>query len=221
MFPLFQEKHHLQHIALVQPFTIHFWAIFSEKGNVNAQVHKGKTAGQEIGHPKAELQIWKPHPWCDRTISGSGSSSRISLSDSKWSENTINTHKYNNIYWCSSKSYYNLGSCISYTEEVWSQNYASEDKSEFAEVISLNGKNILFALKENAIHQRSKPEDPSTEPNPHQFGLPTDIPHRHRWKEEAVPHVHTEKQQEQSLRDYTQQDLFKVTKKSPLDMQGL
>jgi hypothetical protein len=28
------------------------------------------------------------------------------------------------------------------------------------EVISLNGQNILFALKENAIHQHSKPEDP-------------------------------------------------------------
>jgi hypothetical protein len=54
------------------------------------------------------------------------------------------------------------------------KNYASGDKSEFAEAISLNGQNILFALKENSIHRHSKPEDPSTESNPHQFGLPTD-----------------------------------------------
>jgi hypothetical protein len=38
-------------------------------------------------------------------------------------------------------------------------------------VISLNGQNILFALKENAIHRRSKPEDPSTECNRHRFGV--------------------------------------------------
>jgi hypothetical protein len=51
-------------------------------------------------------------------------------------------------------------------QEVWSQNYASGDKSEFVEAISLNGKNILFALKDNAIHWHSKPEDPSMESNP-------------------------------------------------------
>jgi hypothetical protein len=66
------------------------------------------------------------------------------------------------------------------------------DKSEFAEVISLNSQNNIFALKENAIHRRSKPEDPSTEFNPHRFGLPTDNPHRHCRQEEAVPHLHTE-----------------------------
>jgi hypothetical protein len=75
---------------------------------------------------------------------------------------------------------------------VCSQNYASKEKLEFTEVISLNGQNILFALKHNAIHQRSKPEDPSTESNPHPFGLPTDIPRRHRQQEEAAPHLHTE-----------------------------
>jgi hypothetical protein len=47
-------------------------------------------------------------------------------------------------------------------------------------VISLNGQNIFFALKENAIHQRSKHEDPSAESNPHRFGLPTDNPPQHR-----------------------------------------
>jgi hypothetical protein len=34
---------------------------------------------------------------CDRTTSGKDSLTRISLSDSRWSENTINTHKYNTI----------------------------------------------------------------------------------------------------------------------------
>jgi hypothetical protein len=75
-------------------------------------------------------------------------------------------------------------------KEGWSQNYALEDKSEFAEVISLNDQNILFALKENANHQRSKSKDPSTESNPPRFGLPNDNPHRHRQKVEAVPHLH-------------------------------
>jgi hypothetical protein len=75
---------------------------------------------------------------------------------------------------------------------VWSQIYDSGDKLELAEVVSLNIQNIHFARKENAIHRRSKPEDPSTESNPLQFGFPTDNPHRHRWQEEAVPHLHTE-----------------------------
>jgi hypothetical protein len=88
-------------------------------------------------------------------------------------------------------------------------------------MISLNGQNILFALKENVIHWRSKPRDLNTESNPHRFGLPIDNPPRHHRKEEADPHLHTEKQQEQSLSDYTQQDLSKVTKRSPLDMQRL
>jgi hypothetical protein len=60
------------------------------------------------------------------------------------------------------------------------------------EAISLNGQYILFALKENAIHRRSKPEDPSTESNPHRFGLSTNNPRRHRWQEEAVTHLHIE-----------------------------
>jgi hypothetical protein len=51
-------------------------------------------------------------------------------------------------------------------------------------VISLNVQNILFALKENAIHRRSELEGPSTEFNPHQFGLSTDNPRRHHQQEE-------------------------------------
>jgi hypothetical protein len=65
-------------------------------------------------------------------------------------------------------------------------------KSEFVEVISLNGQDIPFTLKENAIHRHSKPKNPSTESIPYRFGLPTDNPHRHRRQEEAVPHLHTE-----------------------------
>jgi hypothetical protein len=87
------------------------------------------------------------------------------------------------------------------------------------EAISLNGQNIHSALKENAIHRRSKPEDPSTESNPHQLGLPIDNPRRHCKKEGAAPRLHTENQQEQSLSGYTRQVLSEVTKRSPLDMQ--
>jgi hypothetical protein len=122
---------------------------------------------------------------------GEGFITKINLSDSRWNENTINTHKYNTIYWSSCKSYYNFSSRINYTEEVWSQNHASKDKLEFAEAISLNGQNILFALKENVILRHSKPEDPSTESNPHRFRLPTDNPRWHRRQEETVPHLHT------------------------------
>jgi hypothetical protein len=59
------------------------------------------------------------------------------------------------------------------------------------EVISLNGQNILFTLRENAIHRHSKPEDPSMESNPHRFGLPTDNPHQNHRQEDTVPHLHT------------------------------
>jgi hypothetical protein len=38
------------------------------------------------------------HAECDRTTSGRGSSTRISLNDSRQSENIINTFKYNTIY---------------------------------------------------------------------------------------------------------------------------
>jgi hypothetical protein len=58
--------------------------------------------------------------------------------------------------------------------------------------ISLNVQNILFALEENAIHWRSKLQDPSTKSNPHRFGLTTDNPRRHQRKEEAVPNLHIE-----------------------------
>jgi hypothetical protein len=89
------------------------------------------------------------------------------------------------------------------------------------EAFSLNDQDILFAPKENAVHRHSKLEDPSTECNPHRFGLPTDNPRQHHWQEEAAPHLHTENPQEKSLSDYAQQDLSEVTKRSPLDMQRL
>jgi hypothetical protein len=68
---------------------------------------------------------------------------------------------------------------------------ASEDISEIAEVEITPVQYILFALEENAIHQRSKPKDPSMVPNPHQFGPPTGILHWHHQKEEEAPHLHT------------------------------
>jgi hypothetical protein len=130
------------------------------------------------------VPLWQNHL-------GEGFVARINLSDSWRSENIINTHKYNTIYWSSSRNNYILSSRINYTEKVWSQNHASNDKLEFVKAISLNGQNILFALKENIIHQHSKPEDPSMESNPHRFRLPTDNPRRHRRQEETVPHLHT------------------------------
>jgi hypothetical protein len=57
--------------------------------------------------------------------------------------------------------------------------------------ISLNGQNILFALKENVIHWHSKPEDLGTKSNPYRYGLPTDNPHWHHRQEEATPHLDT------------------------------
>jgi hypothetical protein len=69
--------------------------------------------------------------------------------------------------------------------------HALRDISDLAEAISLNIQNILFALEENAIHQRSKPEDSSKVPNPRRFGPPTGIPHRHRRQEEEASHLHT------------------------------
>jgi hypothetical protein len=129
-------------------------------------------------------QLWQNHL-------GKWFVARINLSDYRWSENTINTHKYNTIYWSLSRNYFNLSSHINYTEEVWSQNYTSKNKSEFAKVISLNCQNILFALKENIIYRHSDPEDPSTESNHLRFGLLTNNPRRYHWQEEAVPHLHT------------------------------
>jgi hypothetical protein len=67
----------------------------------------------------------------------------------------------------------------------------SKDISEFAEAEITLVQYILLTLEENAIHQRSKSEDPSTVPNPHQFGPPTGIRHRHHRKEEEAPHLHT------------------------------
>jgi hypothetical protein len=148
-----------------------------------------------------------------------GSVTRINLSDSRWSKNTINTHKYNTIYWSSSRSYCNLGSCISYIEEVWRKNYTPKDTSESAKAISLNGQDILFALKENVIHRCSKPESPSTESNRHQFRLPTDNPLSASPARGSSSSPAHRRQQEQTLSDYAQQDLSKVTKRSPLDMQ--
>jgi hypothetical protein len=83
-----------------------------------------------------------------------------------------------------------LGSCFEYTKGLKPKD-ALKDKSEFVEAEITLVQNILFTLEENAIHQRSKPEDPSTVSNPHWFGPPTNNPHRHRRKEKEAPHLHT------------------------------
>jgi hypothetical protein len=36
---------------------------FGKKAMSMHRYTKGKTAGHEIGHTKAGLQVWKPHPW--------------------------------------------------------------------------------------------------------------------------------------------------------------
>jgi hypothetical protein len=63
--------------------------------------------------------------------------------------------------------------------------------SEFVEAISLIIQYILIILEENAIHQRSKPGDPSTVSSPHRFRPPIGNPHWYRQKEEVAPHLHT------------------------------
>jgi hypothetical protein len=80
---------------------------------------------------------------------------------------------------------------MSYTKrfeaKITFQRYNRVCRSDFS-----HGQDIPFALKGNANHRHSKPGDPSTESNPHRFGLLTDNPHRHHRQEEAVPHLHTE-----------------------------
>jgi hypothetical protein len=68
---------------------------------------------------------------------------------------------------------------------------ALKDISEFTEEEITLVQYILFVVEENIIHQRSKPEDSSTMPNPHRFRPFTDNPHRHHRKEEEAPHLHT------------------------------
>jgi hypothetical protein len=74
----------------------------------------------------------------------------------------------------------------------WLHRGGLKPKLEFAEAISLNGQNILVALKENVIHRHSKPKDPSTESNSHRYVSPTDNPHRHHRQEEAVSYLYIE-----------------------------
>jgi hypothetical protein len=90
-------------------------------GSLASQPPPGPT-GQWPLHTASSCQV---HSWgdtyfggiCDRTTSMRGSSTRISLSDSRWSENTINTHKYNtNIHWSLNISYYNLGLHFKFTK---------------------------------------------------------------------------------------------------------
>jgi hypothetical protein len=122
---------------------------------------------------------------------GGGSSTGINLSNSWQSNNKINTHKYNTIYWSSSISYYKLGSHFKCTKGLKPKD---DSKDSFRVCGSRNTLiwSILFALEENAIHQRSKPEDPSMVSNPHQFGPSTN-------------NAHLQHRKEKSLRDYRRQ----------------
>jgi hypothetical protein len=84
---------------------------------------------------------------CDRTTSGRGSSTRISLSNSWRSENIINTHKYNiNIRWSLSISYYNLGLHVKFTKG-WSLIDTSKDTTEFTKQVSLTFKTFSSLQK--------------------------------------------------------------------------
>jgi hypothetical protein len=195
-------------------FPLHqWWSSFSMCDSAYPYCTRdGTRRRSKVIKDSSSIPVWQNHL-------GNGVHCRINLSDSRRSDNTINTHKYNTIYWSSNRSYYNLGLCIGYTEEIWSQNFASKDKSEFVEAISLNGQDIPFALKENVIHRHSKHEDPSTESIPHQFGLPTDNPHRHRRQEETVPHLHTEDNKSKAWATMLSKTYPRWPKRSPLDMQ--
>jgi hypothetical protein len=57
-----------------------------------------KSASLDSHLADLRLAFEKICQYCDRTPSGRGSSTRLSLSDSRRSDNTINTHKYNTIY---------------------------------------------------------------------------------------------------------------------------
>jgi hypothetical protein len=71
------------------------------------------------------------------------------------------------------------------------QKDASKDSFRVSGSEFSHASNILFALEENAIHHRSKPEDPSNEPNPDLFESPKGNTRRHHRKEEEAPHLHT------------------------------
>jgi hypothetical protein len=78
-----------------------------------------------------------------------------------------------------------------YTKDCLKPKDASKDSLELSNVVSLIVRNIFFVLEENAIHQRSKPENPSTVSNPHRFGPPTGNLRRHRRKAKEAPYLHT------------------------------
>jgi hypothetical protein len=87
--------------------------------------------------------------------------------------------------------YYTLGSRINYTKGSLKPKHVSRDILEFSKAISLNVQNILFAIEDNVMHRRSKPEDPSMAPNPHRLEPTTGIPRQHHQQEEEAPHLHT------------------------------
>jgi hypothetical protein len=78
---------------------------------------------------------------------GGVSSTRISLSDSQRSENTINTQSIQFHILSLSKSYYNLCSGFMYTKDCLKPKDASKDSSELPNVVSLIVRNIFLSSK--------------------------------------------------------------------------
>jgi hypothetical protein len=135
-------------------------------------------------------QLIKPHQVhdCDRTTSGRGSSPGSTwaiLGEARTQSTHISTISYIEVQVKVITAFVHV---LIIQRRIEAKITLQKDKSEFAEVISLNGQNILFAQKENVIHRYSKLEDPSTESNPHRFGPPTNNPRR---QEETIPHLHT------------------------------
>jgi hypothetical protein len=121
----------------------------------------------------------------------------------------------------SSKRYYNLGSCVSYTKrfeaKITLQRLIRACRSDFS-----LGQDIPFCPK------REWECHPSTfEAWGSQYGIQPSVVWTSHWqpssassaRESSSSPAHR-RQQEQSLSDYAQQDLSKMTKRSPLDMQG-
>jgi hypothetical protein len=104
------------------------------------QTHQNAPRDPQIP-PDAKTQVCQNVFRCVRATSGRVSPTRISLSDSRWSENTINAHEYNNIYWSSSISYYKLGLHFKLTKG-WSPKEASKDITDFVEGMSLTFKTL-------------------------------------------------------------------------------
>jgi hypothetical protein len=98
------------------------------------------------------------------------------------------TYKHTIPYIKFKYNYYTLGLSIGNTK-VWITKDVSRIVQSLRERFLSSFKYIPFALEENGLHRPSTPTGPSTEPNPHWSGPPTDTPHQHHQKEED-PHLY-------------------------------